>query len=94
MSRWEIVQTAAPVGWHARLVASNGKIIASTENYTRRSTALSAIATAAEAFGVAMSRPPATDPNDESGTRVIGVPRLLAGEPHSFDVREVDERPS
>lgn len=85
MSHFEIVRTDAEQPWHVRLVASNGNIIMSSENYTRRRRAESAIAVAAEAFGVAMNRPP-----NREGDRLVG--RGRDGETYSYDVRYVDER--
>lgn len=93
MSHFEIVRTDRaypwqPQPWHARLVASNGNIIMTTENYTRRSRAESAIAVAAEAFGVSMNRPPTREP--DTGSRLLGV--NPAGHTLAYDVRYVDER--
>lgn len=84
MSHFEIVRTGAEQPWHVRLVASNGKIIMSSETYTRRRRAESAVAVAAEVFGVSMNRPPTRD-----GDRLLG---RGSGETYSFDVRYVDER--
>lgn len=35
-ARWEIVRSDAEQPWHARFVAANGRILFSTENYTRK----------------------------------------------------------
>jgi uncharacterized protein YegP (UPF0339 family) len=69
-AHWEIVQTDAPQPWHVRLVAGNGNVVLSSENYTRRRRAESAIAVAAEAFGVQMNRPPTRE-----GDRLTGIGR-------------------
>ena len=42
-ARFEIVRTDAPQPWHARFVASNGRIVWTTETYARRGSALNAI---------------------------------------------------
>lgn len=94
MAHFEVVRTSAPQPWHVRLIASNGSVMLTSENYTRRSAALTAIAVAAEAFGVAMNRPPTLDPSayPKPSARLIGVPSLSPGREISFDVREIDER--
>ena len=84
-ARFEIVRTDAAQPWHVRLIAGNGNIVLSSENYTRRRHAEVAIAVAAEAFGVQMNRPPTRE-----GDRLIGVAR--DGETYSYEVRDVDER--
>lgn len=43
MSHFEIVRTDAEQPWHARFVASNGRIVWTTEQYTRRRGAENAI---------------------------------------------------
>lgn len=42
-ARFEIVRTDAAQPWHARFRAANGRVVWTTENYARRSSALSAI---------------------------------------------------
>jgi uncharacterized protein YegP (UPF0339 family) len=45
-ARFEIVRSWAPATnqeWHARFVAGNGRIVWTTENYTRRGKAMDAI---------------------------------------------------
>lgn len=93
-AHFELVRTDAEQPWHVRLVASNGAVIVSSEKYTRRGAALSAVSVAAEAFGVSMNRPPTLDPHvhPAGAPRVLGMPGLIAGVEHSFDVRYVDER--
>lgn len=49
-ARFEIVRTDAEQPWHARFRASNGKVQFVSENYTRRSRALAAIANLARTF--------------------------------------------
>lgn len=84
-ARFEIVRTAA--GFHARLVASNGRIIMSSEVYARRAGALGAVAVSLEAAGCAVNRPPTPD----TPGRYLAVP-LFSDDPVSFEVRDVDER--
>lgn len=87
-AHFEVVRSDAEQPWHVRLVSSNGNVIMSSEQYGRRRDALTAIAVAADVFGVAMNRPP----NEEHG-RLLGQPMHgFDGELYSYDVRQVDER--
>jgi uncharacterized protein YegP (UPF0339 family) len=86
--RFEVVRTDAEQPWHARIVAANGKILFSSENYGRRRDALAAVAAAFGAAGVDMNRPPS---EDAVPGRYIGVP-LFSDTEVSFEIREVDER--
>lgn len=90
-THFEIVQSdPGELGqpWHTRLVSANGNAILASETYTRRASAENAVAVAAEAFGISMSRPP----HHENGSdRLIGVPGNT-GYAQSYDVRYVDER--
>lgn len=92
-ARFEIVRTAA--GWHARFRASNSKVQFSSENYTRRSRAVAAVANLLRSVSP-------TDQVWVSNTRAGGV---LSSEvrygaighstytnAHRVEVREVDER--
>lgn len=47
----EIVQGDAAQAWHARIRGANGEIVATTEQYFRRSSAIAAVAVMAETFG-------------------------------------------
>ena len=85
---FEIVRTTA--GWHARIRATNGNIIMSSEVYTRRRGAMGAIAVALEAAGCAVNRPPSVDPDDPS--RILAIPHGMGEEPLSYRVDDVDER--
>lgn len=42
-ARFEIVRTDAPQPWHARFRAANGRIVWTTENYSRRGRAVAAV---------------------------------------------------
>lgn len=86
MTRFEIVRTDA--GHHARIVATNGSIIMSSEVYTRRRGALGAVAVAMEAAGCFANRPPTPD---SIPGRYLAVP-LFSDADVSFEVRDVDER--
>lgn len=46
-ARFEVVRTDAKQSWHARYRAANGRIVWTTENYTRRRACLAAIETIA-----------------------------------------------
>lgn len=48
----EIVQTNADQQWHARIKGDNGENVWTTENYSKRSDAIHAVALAAATFGV------------------------------------------
>lgn len=85
-ARFEIVRTDA--GWHARIVAANGNVILSSEVYARRRGALGAVASALQAAGCAVNRPPT--PDTVPG-RYLAVP-MFSDEPVSFEVRDIDER--
>lgn len=78
---YQVVRTHA--GWHARLIASNGKTVMSTEVYHRKAAALSAVASAYGVAGVVMNRPPTPHaylPNWFEGQRshdgVVGIFRI------------------
>ena len=88
MSRFEIVRTDAPQPWHARFVASNGRIVMSSETYARKAGAENAVLAMARACGL-----------DATGLRwnVEGVEKVMhnaAGYYLGFAplVRYVDER--
>lgn len=49
--RFEIVRTDAEQPWHARFVAANGRVVWTTESYTRRKSALNAICVLVDGFG-------------------------------------------
>lgn len=53
-ARFEIVRTDAAQPWHARFVAANGRIVWTTENYTRKGTADAAIAALYAPYPVAL----------------------------------------
>lgn len=90
MSRFEIVQTDAEQPWHARLLGNNGETVMHTENYAKRDAAASAVAVAAEAFGITMSRPPEQGDPETQGIGLLG--EAPSGHVYCFDVRDVDER--
>lgn len=50
-AHWEIVRTDAEQPWHIRFRAGNGKVVVSSENYSRRDSAMKAIVSLATAFG-------------------------------------------
>lgn len=79
MSRFEIVRSDAAQPWHARFVARNGRIIFSTENYTRRQGALNAITLLASVFGGFVYEP--------GGGVAVASPNV-----GDVEVRDVDER--
>jgi uncharacterized protein YegP (UPF0339 family) len=72
--RWEVVRTAA--GFHVRFRASNGRIVLSSEVYTRRERALRAV----ELVAGPINRSPFADWPEVT----------MFGE--AVEVREVDER--
>jgi uncharacterized protein YegP (UPF0339 family) len=91
MSHYEIVRTDnAEQPWHTRLVASNGRIVQSSETYVERDSAANVVAIAAEAFGIQMSRPPTPGDPEVDGVGFMG--EAATGNVYCFDVREVDER--
>lgn len=49
-ARFEVVHSDAEQPWHARYVASNGRIVWTTENYTRKRGAVNAIAAFVDSF--------------------------------------------
>lgn len=87
-ARFEIVRTNAKQPWHARLVAANGRILFTSENYARRRSALAVVGAAFRAAGVQMNNPPTPDVAKD---RYIGAP-LFADCAVAFEIREVDER--
>ncbi len=90
MSHHEIVQTDAEQPWHVRLVATNGVTMNHSENYTSRENALTAVAVAAEAFGITMNRPPTEGDPEVDGVGCFG--EAPDGRVYLYDVRDVDER--
>jgi uncharacterized protein YegP (UPF0339 family) len=84
----EIVRTDAEQPWHVRLVAGNGQVVWHTENYADRDSAASAVAVAAEAFGITMNRPPSTPDDDTDG--LLG--EAPDGRVYAYPFRFVDER--
>lgn len=87
MSHFEIVRTDADQPFHARLVAGNGQIVMHSENYADARAALTAVAVAAEAFGITMSRPPALE--EDTGLPLGEAPD---GNVYAYEVRHLDER--
>lgn len=90
MSRFEIVRTDADQPWHTRLKANNGQIVLHSENYAEHDSAANAVAVAAEAFGITMTRPPELGDPEVDGVGFMG--EAPNGQRYCFDVREVDER--
>lgn len=87
-ARFEIVRTSAPQPWHVRLV-SNGRVILSSESYSRQIGAEGAVLTAARAFGIDV---------DHLAWNVKGVEKVLRDRwCHVVDgaplVKYIDERP-
>lgn len=77
-ARFEIVRSDAPEPWHARFIAANGRIVWTTEQYSRSSGARNAIASIADVFRARFALA-ATQLRDEWGIPVI-------------EIRDVDER--
>lgn len=90
MSHFEIVRTDAEQPWHTRLRANNGQVVMHTENYVDADSAASAVAVAAEAFGITMARPPVAGDPETTGIGLMG--EAPDGNLYCFDVRHVDER--
>jgi len=80
-ARFEIVRTDGGQPWHARYIASNGRIVWSTEQYVEKRHAKNAIAVVAQAFS--LTRVHFTYRRDVPHIQAQGV---------SAEVREVDER--
>jgi uncharacterized protein YegP (UPF0339 family) len=83
----EIVRTDADQPWHVRVVASNGRTVAHSENYADVRDAETAVAVIAEQFGITMQRPPERDP--ETGALRGEAPD---GNVYAYPVTRVDER--
>lgn len=77
-ARFEIVRTDVPQPWHARFVAANGRIVWTTEQYSRSSGARNAIGSFIDVFGARFGMA-AKSVRDEWGARIL-------------EVRMVDER--
>jgi uncharacterized protein YegP (UPF0339 family) len=91
VSHFEIVHGDGDQPFHTRLVASNGRIVLHSETYTERAGAATAIAVAAEAFGITMSRPPEEQADPEAGE--LGFyGEAPDGNVYVYGVRDVDER--
>jgi uncharacterized protein YegP (UPF0339 family) len=95
MSRFELVRTDAEQPWHARYVADNGRVLFSSENYTRRFRALNAIANVARMFSptdqvwVSTTR---TAAGMTSEVRYGGPGHEMYLTAHRVEIRDVDER--
>lgn len=90
MARIDIVRTEAEQPFHARFVAGNGQVIATSEKYAERRDALVAIAVVAEAFGITMNRPPSENTDTELGELGI-MGETPEGVFHIYPIRDVDE---
>lgn len=95
MSHFEIVRTDAAQPWHARFKADNGKIQFSSENYSRRFTALTAIAGIARSFSPTDQVWVSTEQHGKarkSEVRFGGPGHESYVTAHRVEIRDVDER--
>jgi len=90
--RFEIVRTDAEQPWHARMIASNGKKVFTSETYHRRNGALNAIAVAVSEFADhwigAWDYRDGRKRNDAVVYQPHGERRLRL----AMEIRDVDER--
>lgn len=94
MSHFEIVRTDAEQPWHARFRASNGRIMWTTETYTRRGAALNAIGALVDAFpGVWIDTGWIDDKTLQRGTAVVQrIDSWNKRDGRVLEIRDVDER--
>lgn len=88
-ARFEIVRTDAPQPWHARFRSANGRVVWTTENYTRRTAALAAIESMALEFGY---RVETTQELSGSQRRLDLAHAIHPSAGWGIKVRDIDER--